>query len=104
MASVWWPWDRSRGLEDYEEIAALAKPHNIHTIWGNLMSWSLATLVALHCVRVSRSVSQSFDTSVASRLVSLSSANHDIKDYRWQLVLAGNGRFFFSSKVGSTRL
>ena len=28
VASVWWPWDRSGGLVDYEEIAALAKPPN----------------------------------------------------------------------------
>ena len=39
VASVSRPWDRSGGLEDYEEIAAVAKPHNIHTIWKNLMNW-----------------------------------------------------------------
>ena len=29
VASVWWPWDRSGGLVDYEEIAALAEPPNM---------------------------------------------------------------------------
>ena len=29
VASVWWPWDRSGGLVDYEEIAAVAEPPNM---------------------------------------------------------------------------
>lgn len=33
VASVWWPWERSEGLVDYEEIAALAKASQQDRLW-----------------------------------------------------------------------